>query len=189
MKYGKNYLRTKFLSQRKKKYFTSSKFKFDSIFTLIKKHFSSKKIIIGAYYPSNYEVNILNFLEKASKKKFKIALPVVESSTQMCFRSWIIKEPLYVSKFGILEPKDKKKEIIPDLIIVPLVAFDNNLNRIGYGKGYYDRYLRKIRKIKGKAIFLGVAYSFQKYKSIPTNKHDFKLNYILTEQKIINSKL
>ena len=69
MKYGKNYLRTKFLSQRKKKYFTSSKFKFDSIFTLIKKHFSSKKIIIGAYYPSNYEVNILNFLEKASKKK------------------------------------------------------------------------------------------------------------------------
>ena len=78
---------------------------------LIKKHFHNKKIIIAAYYPSNYEVNILNFLVKASKKKFKIALPVVKSSTLMSFKLWPIKDPLYVSKFGILEPKNIKKEI------------------------------------------------------------------------------
>tara|TARA_B100000686_G_C16652277_1_gene896235 strand:+ start:792 stop:1118 length:327 start_codon:yes stop_codon:yes gene_type:complete len=106
----------------------------------------------------------------------------------MCFRSWIIREPLYVNKFGILEPENTKKEIFPDLVMVPLVAFDNQLNRIGYGKGYYDRSLKKIKKkVKGKTVFLGIAYSFQKCKSIPVNKNDFKLDYIFTEQGIISS--
>ena len=105
----------------------------------------------------------------------------------MCFRLWKIKEPLYVSKFGILEPKNRKGEVTPDLTIVPLVAFDHNLNRIGYGKGYYDRSLRKIKKIKKKSVFLGIAYNFQKYKKIPINKYDFKLDYIFTEQGIISS--
>ena len=105
----------------------------------------------------------------------------------MSFRSWIFKEPLYVNKFGILEPKNSKKKVIPDLIMVPLVAFDNRLNRIGYGKGYYDRSLKKTNKIKKNAISLGIAYSFQKCQKIPTNKHDFKLDYIFTEKGIISS--
>ena len=189
MKYDKSYLRKKYLIQRKKKYLTANKFKFnfDLIFKIIREHFYNKKITIAGYYPSNYEVNILNFLEKISKKKFKIALPVINSSGGMSFRSWIFKEPLYVNKFGILEPKNSKKKIIPDLIMVPLVAFDNRLNRIGYGKGYYDRSLKKINKIKKNAISLGIAYSFQKCQKIPTNKHDFKLDYIFTEKGIISS--
>ena len=187
MKYDKSYLRNKFLLQRKKKYFNSGKFNFNLIFKLIKKHFNNKKITIAGYYPSNYEVNILNFLELASKKKYRIVLPVVESSTSLNFKSWIFKDPLYVSKFGILEPENTMKKIIPDLIIVPLVAFDNQLNRIGYGKGYYDRSLQKIKKIKNKTVSLGVAYYFQKCKRIPVNKHDFKLDYIFTERGIINS--
>ena len=105
----------------------------------------------------------------------------------MSFKSWVLKEPLYVNKFGMLEPKNSKKKIIPDLIMVPLVAFDNYLNRIGYGKGYYDRSLRKISKIKKNAISLGIAYSFQKCKKIPINSYDFKLDYIFTEKGIINS--
>ena len=187
MKYDKSYLRKKSLIQRKKKYLTANKFNFNLIFKLIRKHFYKKKITIAGYYPSNYEVNILSFLEKVSKKKFKIALPVINSSGGMSFRSWIFKEPLYVNKFGILEPINSKKKIIPDLIMVPLVAFDNRLNRIGYGKGYYDRSLKKISKIKKNAISLGIAYSFQKCQKIPTKKHDFKLDYIFTEKGIINS--
>ena len=105
----------------------------------------------------------------------------------MCFIPWHYKDPLQVNKFGILEPIYKKKEITPDLIMVPLVAFDNDLNRIGYGKGYYDRMLRKVNKIKKKTIFLGIAYSFQRCKKIPINKYDFKLDYIFTEQGIISS--
>ena len=64
-----------------------------------------------------------------------------------------------------------------------------NLNRIGYGKGYYDRVLKKINKIKKKAIFIGIAFSFQKSIKVPTNKHDVKLDYIFTERGIISSKL
>ena len=187
MKYDKSYLRNRSLLQRKKKYLTVKKFNFNLIFKLIRRHFHKKKIIIAGYYPSNYEVNILNFLEEASKKKFKIVLPVINSSNTMSFKSWVFKEPLYVSKFGILEPKMSNKEIIPDLIMVPLVAFDRKLNRIGYGKGYYDRSLQKISKIKKKTITLGIAYSFQKCATIPTNKYDFKLNYVFTEQGIISS--
>ena len=71
--------------------------------------------------------------------------------------------------------------------MVPLVAFDNRLNRIGYGKGYYDRSLKKISKIKKKTVFLGIAHSFQRCKSIPVNKYDFKLDYIFTERGIISS--
>ena len=103
----------------------------------------------------------------------------------MSFKSWIFKEPLYVNKFGILEPINSGKNIIPDLVMVPLAAFDNRLNRIGYGKGYYDRSLQKISKKK--IISLGIAYYFQQCKRIPVNKHDYKLDYIFTERGIISS--
>ena len=188
MKHGKSYLRNRFLIKRKKRYLKSKKFNFSLIFKLIKKHFKNKKIIIGGYYPSYYEADISKFFKEAWKKKFKIVLPVVKSSTSLGFKIWLPDEPLYVNKFGILEPKSTNKEFTPDLIIVPLVAFDSQLNRIGYGKGYYDRKLKKIKKIKRNAISIGAAYSFQKCKSIPTNKHDFKLDYVFTERGIVNSR-
>jgi len=187
MKYDKSYLRKKFISLRKKKFFDKKKFNFNLIFKLIKKHFDKKKIIIAGYYPSYYEVDILNFLEQASKKNFRIALPVIRSENSMIFRPWFFKDPLYVSNFGTLEPKNLKQKIIPDLIIVPLVAFDRQLNRIGYGKGYYDRCLRKIVKNKNKIVSVGVAYSFQQCSKVPVNKNDFKLDYIFTERGIISS--
>ena len=146
MKYEKTYLRKKFLLKRKKKYLANKTFNFTSKFKLIKRNFNNKKIIIAGYYPSYYEVNILKFLEEASKRKFKITLPIIKSSTSMSFKRWTPNEPLFVSKFGILEPENISKELVPDLIMVPLVAFDNQLNRIGYGKGYFDRKLKKLKK-------------------------------------------
>jgi len=187
MKYKKSVLRREFLLLRKKKYLKTKKFNFNLIFKLIKKHFNKKKIIIAGYYPSNYEVNILDFLKEASKKKFSIALPVIKKNGKMSFKFWFKNETLSVNKFGILEPASSKKDVTPDLIIVPLISFDKYLNRIGYGKGYYDRYLKKISKIKKNMISLGMAYSFQKCKKVPVNKYDFKLDYIFTERGIISS--
>ena len=186
MKYGKSFLRKASLLKREKKYLSVRKLNFNLIFRLIKKNFKKKKIIIAGFYPSSHEVNILKFLENASKNRFKILLPVIKTSNHMSFRQWDFNEPLYVNKFGILEPRNSNKEFIPDLIMVPLVAFDNNFNRIGYGKGYYDRSLRKINKIKKNIISLGIAYSFQKCRAIPVNKYDHKLDYIFTEQGIIS---
>jgi len=187
MRYDKFSLRNKFLLQRKKKFSTKVNFNYNLVFKLIKKHFNTKKITIAGYYPSFYEVDILRFLKEASIKKFKIVLPVIKSSTDMTFKLWIFKAPLYVNNFGILEPKNSKIEIVPDLVLVPLVAFDKQLNRIGYGKGYYDRILKKLKKIKKNTISVGIAYSFQKCQSVPINKYDSKLDYIFTERGIISS--
>ena len=98
----------------------------------------------------------------------------------MNFFKWATSDPLITNKFGIPEPISKKT-MYPDIILVPLVAFDNNLNRIGYGGGFYDRYISKIKKNK-KVLTIGLAFSFQKVKRIPINKHDIKLDYILTEK-------
>ena len=100
----------------------------------------------------------------------------------MNFFEWSFDEPLSISKYGIPEPISKKI-VYPDVLIIPLVAFDYNLNRLGYGGGYYDRYLAKFLK-KKKIIKIGIAYSFQKLVKIPTNKYDIKLDYIVTEKRL-----
>ena len=188
MKVEKATLRRKFLLLTKINYSKKKFFNFSLIFQLIRKHFSKKKIKIACYYPSNYEVDIFHFVKKAEKRKFKIALPVIGVKSAMTFRSWSFNEPLNINQFGIPEPKKTNKKVIPDLILVPLVAFDKKLNRIGYGKGYYDRILKKIKKNKKRVISLGVGYANQECSSIPINKHDFKLDYIFTEHGIISSK-
>ena len=99
----------------------------------------------------------------------------------MDFFSWSTKDPLSINKYGIPEPISNKIKY-PDILLVPLVAFDKNFNRIGYGGGFYDRYIQKIKK-KKKIITIGLAYSFQKVKKIPINKYDIKLDFIITEKE------
>jgi 5-formyltetrahydrofolate cyclo-ligase len=101
----------------------------------------------------------------------------------MNFLQWSINDPLKINKFGIPEPISSKI-IVPDILLVPLVSFDNELNRLGYGGGYYDRYIEKIEKVK-KVIKIGLAFSYQKIKKIPTNKFDKKLDFIITEKDIL----
>ena len=144
MHVDKSLLRLKFIKKRRKLYPKKIFFSFNKIFFLIEKNFPQKKLSIAGYYPSNFEVNILDFLHQANKKNFKIGLPVIKKDYKMVFKYWIPNEPLYVNKYGILEPKKQNITFKPDIILVPLVAFDKNLNRIGYGKGYYDRVFETI---------------------------------------------
>ena len=139
---------------------------------------SGKKI--GGYYPYNYEFDILQILKVFEKKNFLISLPKIKEKFHMDFYKWSTKDPLVINKFGIPEPTSKKK-IYPDILLVPLVAFDKDLNRIGYGGGFYDRYIKKIRKIK-KIVTIGFAFSFQKVKKIPSNNYDIKLDFILVNK-------
>ena len=101
----------------------------------------------------------------------------------MNFYEWSFEEPLKINKFGIPEPCSKNI-CLPDVILVPLVAFDKNLNRIGYGGGYYDRYFSKVKKTK-KVLKIGLALNHQKIKNIPINKYDQKLDYIVTNNNIL----
>ena len=98
----------------------------------------------------------------------------------MNFFQWSTSDPLAINKFGIPEPISKMIKY-PDVLLVPLVAFDKNFNRIGYGGGFYDRYISKIRKRK-KVLTIGFGYSFQKVKKIPTNNYDIKLDFIITNK-------
>ena len=99
----------------------------------------------------------------------------------MDFFQWSIRDPLIINKYGIPEPTSKKV-VYPSVLLVPLVAYDKNLNRIGYGAGFYDRYIRKLKKNK-KITTIGLAYSFQKVREIPINKHDVKLDFIVTDKE------
>ena len=92
----------------------------------------------------------------------------------------VSQKPLVINKFGIPEPISEMVKY-PDVLLVPLVAFDKNFNRIGYGGGFYDRYIKKIRNQK-KVLTIGFAYSFQKVKKIPTNNYDIKLDFIITNK-------
>jgi len=179
---NKSEIRQKILNIRKKKYFENFSVNFDSFLKIIKNK-NIKKKVIGGYYPYNYESNILDILKKLEKKKFTISLPKIKKNNQMNFYEWSFYEPLVINTFGIPEPISKKK-IYPDILLVPLVAFDNDLNRLGYGGGFYDRYLKKIKN-KKKIVTIGIGFAFQKIKKIPTNKHDMKLDYIITEKNLI----
>ena len=92
------------------------------------------------------------------------------------------KNPLKINNFGIPEPI-KQKKIVPSTLIIPIVAFDNNLNRLGYGGGFYDRFISNLEKSK-KVLKIGLALSCQKINKVPTNKFDKKMNYIFTENKV-----
>ena len=100
----------------------------------------------------------------------------------MDFYKWNIEDPLIVSTLGIPQPI-KTKKVYPDILCVPIVAFDKYKNRIGYGGGFYDRYLEKISKIK-KCKTIGLAFSHQKVNKIKTEKFDKKLDMILTENLV-----
>tara|TARA_B100002019_G_C21156164_1_gene540827 strand:+ start:108 stop:650 length:543 start_codon:yes stop_codon:yes gene_type:complete len=179
---NKSEIRKKILKARKKNFFSNLVINFKSISDILKKYRGYGKII-GGYYPYNYEVNPVDILEKFEKQNYQISLPRIKKNSQMDFFRWSINDPLLINKYGIPEPASNKI-VYPSIFLVPLVAFDRDLNRIGYGGGFYDRYFDKIKKNK-KIITIGFAYSFQEVKKVPANKYDFKLNHIVTNKGII----
>ena len=179
---NKYQIRNKIIKIRKKKFDKNFKIdlvKFISFLKINKLNFKS----IGGYYPSNYEIDDLDILDLLEKKNFKVSLPIIKKDNQMNFYSWSRNDPLKINKFGIPEPVSSKISY-PDILLVPLVAYDRSLNRLGYGGGYYDRYIEKIEKIK-KVTKIGLAFSFQKISSIPINQYDKKLDFIVTEKEIL----
>jgi len=175
-------IRKKAFINRKKKYFEIYSQFFKPVVTLIKKRKKNKKIFLSFYYPTNYEVNILKLLEITEIKNTKTLLPVVKSKNEIKFVEWSYLDPLKINHFGILEPYLQKNFLIPDVMLIPLLAFDLRNNRLGYGKGFYDKYLSKFLRNKKNITTIGVAFLFQKYNKLPTSKLDIKLDYILTEK-------
>jgi 5-formyltetrahydrofolate cyclo-ligase len=178
----KSKLRKKILKIREKNNKKNIQINFNQLIKILKKEKITKKII-GGYYPVNFEVDDLGLLKKFEKNKFNISLPVIKKNFQMDFYKWSFSEPLKINKYGIPEP-ETKNIVYPDVLLVPLVAFDNNLNRLGYGGGYYDRLIAKLSK-KQKIMKIGLALSVQKIDKVPINIYDQKLDYIVTNKYIM----
>ncbi len=178
----KSKLRGKVLKVRKKNSKKSININPRTIYSYLKKKNYNFKII-GGYYPTNYEIDDIEILNYFFKKGSTISLPKIKRKNQMEFYKWYKNDFLLINKYGIPEPENSNR-VYPDILFIPLVAFDKELNRLGYGGGFYDRYIQKISKIK-KIIKVGLAFSFQKLKTIPVNKHDKKLDIIITEKDII----
>ena len=175
---GKDFIRSRYILKRKKNYKKIEIKFFNPLIKLLKKKKYTIKNI-GIYYPSNFELDILKILDILYFKKFNFLLPVINSKQNMNFYKWKKNDILFVNEHGFLEPF-KSKKVTPDALIVPLLAFDKFKNRLGYGKGYYDKFLNDQKKI----LSIGVAFSFQKYHKLPVNIRDHKLDFIITEKGI-----
>ena len=101
----------------------------------------------------------------------------------MNFIQCSLNKPLNINKYGIPEPSEKKI-VYPDILLIPLVAFDKKLNRLGYGAGFYDRFIYSLKKVK-KIITIGLAFHFQQVNSIPISRYDQRLDYIITNKEIL----
>ena len=178
----KSKLRKKILKIREKNNKKNIQISFNQIIKILKKEKMTKKII-GGYYPVNFEADDLGLLKKFEKKKFLISLPVIKKKFQMSFYKWSFSDPLKINKYGIPEP-ESKNIVYPDVLLIPLVAFDKKLNRLGYGGGYYDRLITKLSK-KKRIIKIGLAFSFQEVDKVPVNIYDQKLDFIVTNKHII----
>ena len=175
----KSEIRNKIIKLRKENYSKDLRIDFRSIIKILKKR-KQKKKIIGGYYPYNHEVNVMPLLEKFEKSNYIISLPKIGKNSNMNFFVWSTNDPLNINEYGIPEPITNRM-IFPDVLLVPLVAYDKNFNRVGYGGGFYDRYIKRIKKIKN-ILTIGLAFSYQKVKKIPIEKNDIKIDFIITEK-------
>lgn len=138
---------------------------------------------IGTYFSTVDEMSsgLLNF--SFSSEGHVVAYPRVEKNLSLTFRQVDTLNQLENSSYGVKQAPDSAKIVEPDLFIVPLLAFDRNCNRLGYGKGHFDRTLEKARSER-KVLAIGIAYDIQKVGNIRCDPHDQKLDYVVTESQI-----
>ncbi|HET6378179.1 MAG TPA: 5-formyltetrahydrofolate cyclo-ligase [Methylocella sp.] len=142
--------------------------------------------VVSAYFPVAHEPSTLPLLQALAAAGVKTALPVTgESGTPLIFRLWRPGDPMTKGKMAIREPAQHAPQAAPDLLFVPLTAFDRNGRRIGYGAGYYDRTLAELRARK-RICAVGLAYACQEFPEVPHEPHDECLDYVLTENELID---
>jgi 5-formyltetrahydrofolate cyclo-ligase len=137
--------------------------------------------IVSGFAPMRSEINPVPLMRRLAERGARLALPVVMGRGKpLMFRRWAFHEPLVAGVWGIHEPHADAPEVEPDIILVPLAAFDRAGHRLGYGARYYDLTIEALRA-KKKIIAVGLAYAAQEIDSVPAEPHDQALDYVLTE--------
>ena len=139
--------------------------------------------IVSGFMPYKSEITTIPLLNRLQGEGWQTALPVVIAAGEpLVFRAWAPGEPLAPGLWDIPVPPETAPEVIPDVLLVPMLAFDLRGYRLGYGGGFYDRTLEKLRALK-KVTAVGVAYHAQMADDVPVGPHDAPLDYVMTEQE------
>ena len=142
--------------------------------------------IVSGFMPMKSEINPLPLLKRLAADGAKLALPVVAGrGNALIMRSWEFGAPLEPGAWDIRQPRSDAPEVDPDILIVPLAAFDRAGHRIGYGAGYYDLTINRLRTIKP-IIAIGIAFAAQEIPRVPATERDARLDLVLTEREIID---
>ncbi len=137
---------------------------------------------VSGYWPMRDEMDPRPLLLELHRRGHAIGLPVVMGKGEpLIFRSWRPGDTLISGAFGTSFPGADRQEVGPDVVLVPMLAFDSAGHRLGYGGGYYDRTLTRLRRGGRAVLAVGVAYAGQQVPRIPTGEHDQKLDWIVTE--------
>jgi 5-formyltetrahydrofolate cyclo-ligase len=138
--------------------------------------------VVAGYSPIRSEIDPVPLMRALALKGARLALPaVLARGKSLAFRAWLPHDRLMLGPLGILEPSPAAAEIIPEIMLVPLAAFDRLGHRIGYGAGHYDHTLANLRKVK--PIAIGLAFAAQEIEAVPALQHDVPLDFVLTEKK------
>jgi 5-formyltetrahydrofolate cyclo-ligase len=142
--------------------------------------------IVSGFMPLKSEINPLPLMRKLAGQGARLALPVVAGRGKpLVMREWVFSEPLIAGVWGIREPKLEAAVVNPDILLVPLLAFDRAGHRIGYGAGYYDLTLAQLRARKP-VIAVGLAFAGQEVAAIPATPRDARLDLVLTEREVLD---
>jgi 5-formyltetrahydrofolate cyclo-ligase len=142
--------------------------------------------VVSGFMPLNSEIDPLPLLARLAEAGAKLALPVVVAKgAPLIMRAWQFGAPLTVGAWGIREPLADALLVDPDIVIVPLLAFDRRGHRLGYGAGYYDLTLTALRA-KKTIVAIGIGYAAQEVAEVPITPHDARLDLVLTERDVID---
>jgi 5-formyltetrahydrofolate cyclo-ligase len=142
--------------------------------------------IVSGYSPMKSELNPVPLMRMLADFGAQLALPAVQGRGKpLIMRAWSFGAPLVSGVWGIREPAADAPEVFPDIMLVPLAAFDRSGQRIGYGAGYYDMTIARIRAMKP-VTAIGLAFAAQEADKVPAEPHDSPLDLVLTEKDVID---
>ncbi|MGH6771206.1 MAG: 5-formyltetrahydrofolate cyclo-ligase [Xanthobacteraceae bacterium] len=141
--------------------------------------------IVSGFSPLKSEINPIPLMRRAADQGVRLALPIVAGAGKpLIMRAWAFGDPLVPGVWGIRVPRDDAPEVDPDILIVPLLAFDRCGHRIGYGAGYYDMTIAALRAKKS-ILAVGIAFAAQEIEAVPNSPRDARLDLVLTEKAVI----
>ena len=140
-------------------------------------------MVVSGYSPIRNEIDPAPLMLKLAAQGARLALPVINArGKSLTFRAWSPTDSLMLGPLGIPEPSPAAAELVPDVMLVPLAAFDRLGHRIGYGAGHYDYTFAHLRKSKA-VTGIGVAFAVQEIEAVPALSHDVALDYVLTDKE------